>query len=266
MTHERDIDRLLDLWILDGPTQVADRVILDVAARIDRQPQRPAWRFLRRPTPMTSSVRWAVVLVAVALIAVVGFVVIGRRPSDSDISASPTPTVESSPTSSSATMMPDTPQSPAGSVQTRLLSPRSCSGRRIARSSTSSKPWPFSPIRRLGSIPEARPFAPAGPDRITFTSSYATMTPARRVTSVLYAWSLSARAARIAHPRGDQRTTAQRAWSPCPARGRVVMLREIWSVDDNYRSASRSRLANRGPKLLEYSIRPAWRLVRGFRR
>ncbi len=105
MTHERDIDRLLDLWLIDGPTQVADRVILEVADRVDRQPQRPAWRLFRRPTPMTSSVRWAAVLVAVALIAAVGFVVIGRRPSDSDISASPTPT--SSAESSPAARIPD---------------------------------------------------------------------------------------------------------------------------------------------------------------
>ena len=84
MTHERDIDRLLDLWLADGPTEVPDRVVLDVADRIERQSQRPAWRFLRRPTIMTSSIRWAAVLVAVALMAVVGFAVLGR-PSDSGI-------------------------------------------------------------------------------------------------------------------------------------------------------------------------------------
>ena len=59
MTHERDIDRLLDRWFADGPIEVADRVVLDAADRIDRQPQRPAWRFLRRPTLMTSTSRLA---------------------------------------------------------------------------------------------------------------------------------------------------------------------------------------------------------------
>ena len=78
MKHERDIDRLLDHWLSDGPTEVSDRVVLDVADRIERQPQRPAWRFLRRPTPMSSSSRWAAVLVALALMAVVGFAVFGR--------------------------------------------------------------------------------------------------------------------------------------------------------------------------------------------
>ncbi|HEY8198454.1 MAG TPA: hypothetical protein VIF44_01685 [Candidatus Limnocylindrales bacterium] len=84
MTHERDIDRLLDHWLSDGPTEVSDRVVLDVAERIQRQPQRPAWRFPRRPTIMSSSLRWAAVLVALALMAVVGFAVLGR-PSDSNI-------------------------------------------------------------------------------------------------------------------------------------------------------------------------------------
>jgi hypothetical protein len=91
MTHERDIDRLLDQWFLDGPTEVADRVIREVADQIDRQAQRPAWRLLRRPIAMTSSIRWAAVFAALALIAVVGFVVFGR-PSNADVGASPTPT------------------------------------------------------------------------------------------------------------------------------------------------------------------------------
>ena len=104
MTHERDIDRLLDHWLSDGPTEVSDRVVLDVADRIERQPQRPAWRFARRPTIMSSSVRWAAVLVALALMAVVGFAVLGR-PSDSGIvtawsSCVPGPSITSTPSPS----------------------------------------------------------------------------------------------------------------------------------------------------------------------
>lgn len=114
MTHERDIDRLLDLWLSDGPSEVADRVILDVAARIDRQPQRPAWRFLRRPTLMNSLVRLAAAIVAVALIGVVGFALLGR-PTDFGVGIQPspatTPTLEASPT------LPPTPSSsPASSA------------------------------------------------------------------------------------------------------------------------------------------------------
>ncbi len=101
MTHERDIDRLLDLWLIDGPTEVSDRVVLDVADRIERQPQRPAWRFPRRPTIMSNSVRWAAVIVALALMAVVGFAVLGR-PSDSGI-IGVSPSDSSAPTDSPRT-------------------------------------------------------------------------------------------------------------------------------------------------------------------
>ena len=44
MTRQRDLDRLLDIWLADGPTEAADAVLDVVADRIDRQPQRPAWR------------------------------------------------------------------------------------------------------------------------------------------------------------------------------------------------------------------------------
>ena len=44
MTADRDIERLLDAWFVDGPTQVPDHVFDEAVDRVDRQPQRPAWR------------------------------------------------------------------------------------------------------------------------------------------------------------------------------------------------------------------------------
>ena len=44
MTNDRDIERILDHWLAERPTQVADRVLDEVADRIARHPQRPAWR------------------------------------------------------------------------------------------------------------------------------------------------------------------------------------------------------------------------------
>lgn len=114
MKHERDIDRLLDLWLTDGPTEVSDRVVLDVADRIERQPQRPAWRFPRRPTIMSNSVRWAAVLMALALMAVVGFAVLGR-PSDSGI-VGVSPSDSSAPTDSPRTSNGLTPSVSPGVV------------------------------------------------------------------------------------------------------------------------------------------------------
>ena len=69
MTHERDIERLLDTWLSDGPTDVPDRVFDLVADRIARQPQRPAWRFRIRRFP-TMSTPIKLVAVGAALLAV----------------------------------------------------------------------------------------------------------------------------------------------------------------------------------------------------
>ena len=44
MNQPRDIERLLDQWFADGSSVAPDRVIDIVADRIERQPQRPAWR------------------------------------------------------------------------------------------------------------------------------------------------------------------------------------------------------------------------------
>ena len=54
MTSERDIERLLDCWFTDRPTEVADRVLDEVADRIGRQPQQQAWRVLRRDSHVNS--------------------------------------------------------------------------------------------------------------------------------------------------------------------------------------------------------------------
>lgn len=78
MTNDRQIERLLDAWFADGPLSVHDRVIDDVAARITRQPQRPAWRLQSRRFP-TMSTPVKLVLIGAALIAAlaVGAVLVG---------------------------------------------------------------------------------------------------------------------------------------------------------------------------------------------
>ena len=78
MTHDRDLERVLDSWLADGPLVVADRVIDDLADRIGHQRQRPAWRLRpRRFNPMTSTLKLAasaaVLVVAVAGIALLAF-------------------------------------------------------------------------------------------------------------------------------------------------------------------------------------------------
>lgn len=70
MTHERDLERLLDTWLADGPLVVADRVIDDMAGRIAHQRQRPAWRLQPWRFP-TMSTPIKLVLVGAALVAAV---------------------------------------------------------------------------------------------------------------------------------------------------------------------------------------------------
>jgi hypothetical protein len=68
MTHDRQIEPLLDAWFSDGPSVAPDRVIDDVAARIVRQPQRPAWRLQPWRFP-TMSTPLKLVLIGAALVA-----------------------------------------------------------------------------------------------------------------------------------------------------------------------------------------------------
>lgn len=107
MTDERDLRRLLDAWFADGPTGVADRVIDDVAVRIVRQPQRPAWRLRSWRFPTMSSPLKLVLIGAALLAALVTSTVFlsGGGPSPAP-TPSPTPFPSPTPT---ATIAPSPP-------------------------------------------------------------------------------------------------------------------------------------------------------------
>ncbi len=91
MNPDRDFDRLLDQWFADGPLEVADRVIGQVADRIERQPQRPALRLPWRHVHVTTNLRW-IAAAAVLVVAVFGGSrLLGTTPSPGAGAASPTP-------------------------------------------------------------------------------------------------------------------------------------------------------------------------------
>ena len=73
MTHQRDIERLLDHWFGDGPTEAPGRVLDAVADQIGRQSQRPVWRLEWRHIYMTSTFKLATAVAALAVVAVVGY-------------------------------------------------------------------------------------------------------------------------------------------------------------------------------------------------
>jgi hypothetical protein len=72
MTRERDIERLLDQWLTERPTQVADRVMDDIADRIASQPQRPAWRLRPWRFPTMSTPIKLVAVSAALLVVILG--------------------------------------------------------------------------------------------------------------------------------------------------------------------------------------------------
>jgi hypothetical protein len=105
MTHDRDIERLLSIWLREGPDEVPDRVLDEVASRIGRQAQRPAWRLTWRDTPVTAYLKPIAALAAVLILAVGGVAILRQpsgtgAPTTAPTSASPVPTQLASPTPS----------------------------------------------------------------------------------------------------------------------------------------------------------------------
>lgn len=136
MTHDRDIERLLDAWFADGPSHVADRVIDGAADRIARHRQLPAWRLQswRSPT-MSTPIKLAAIGTALLVVLLGGAVFLGGggpgpAPTPSP-TASPSPTPSSGPTETPSAVFPTwyTEQSngagilAAGSQTTRQFDP-----------------------------------------------------------------------------------------------------------------------------------------------
>lgn len=88
MSQRSDIDRVLEIWMGDGPTAIPDRVVDVVAARIGVQRQRRAWPFPWR-TNVTAPIKLAAALAAVLIVAIAGFALLGRPPG-SNVGGNPT--------------------------------------------------------------------------------------------------------------------------------------------------------------------------------
>jgi len=131
MTHDRDTERLLDLWFAEGPTQAPDRVVDVVADRIGRHRQRPGWRLQPwRDFHMNTNLKIATTLAAVLVLGVVGYNLLpkasngigGPPPAPS---ASSAPTTAPSPSGSDCVDAQGCPSPfPAGLVTSTVFTPK----------------------------------------------------------------------------------------------------------------------------------------------
>ena len=128
MTQPRDIERLLDQWFADGSSVAPDRVIDVVADRIERQPQRPAWRLDWRHLSMSTTFKLAAAMAAVLAIAVVGYSFlpgngsgVGSPTTAPTPSAQPTAAVTAAPTPSPTFVYPSGILSPGSHATASFL-------------------------------------------------------------------------------------------------------------------------------------------------
>jgi hypothetical protein len=118
MTGQRDIDRTLDAWFVDGPSVMPDRLFDDVLDQVERTPQRPFARLRLRLNDMNPNIRWLTAAAAALVVVLVALATI-NRPADDTFGASSSPIVS--------------PSSPAAEVPTELQTtwlsgPRSITG------------------------------------------------------------------------------------------------------------------------------------------
>ena len=72
MTTERDVERVLERWLVDGVDEMPSRVFLSIVDRVERQPQQRAWRVSWRDSTMNAYLKPILAIAAVLVLAVGG--------------------------------------------------------------------------------------------------------------------------------------------------------------------------------------------------
>ena len=99
MNGPRDIERTLDLWLVDGPSVMPDRLFDAVLDRVERTPQRRLARLHLRLTEMNPRIRLYAAAAAALIVALAGIYLFNRAQAP-NVGAPPSPTV--SPTATPA--------------------------------------------------------------------------------------------------------------------------------------------------------------------
>ena len=158
MTGERDMERILERWLVDGIDEMPDRVYLSVVDRVERQPQQRAWRVSWRDSTVNAYLKPILAIAAVIVLTVGGIAVIAR-PSGSDVgvavpTASPTPSPQAT---------PSPPALPAGRLEPRQYVARTLPDDSMAFVVTAPEGW-----SGFGGWAMSGPRGPSGPDGIGF--------------------------------------------------------------------------------------------------
>jgi hypothetical protein len=99
MTRNRDIERVLDRFYAEGPSEVPDRLVIGVIDRIERLPQRRLATQMTRFATMNSTIRLAAAAAIVVAVAGIGAFAMSQRDNvGPPASPSPGPSSGSSPT------------------------------------------------------------------------------------------------------------------------------------------------------------------------
>ena len=101
MTGQRDIDRTLDAWFVDGPSVMPDRLFDAVLDQVERTPQRPFALLRLRLTEMNPRIGWLAAAAAGLVVVVIALAAL-NRPADDNVGASPSPLVSPSASASAA--------------------------------------------------------------------------------------------------------------------------------------------------------------------
>jgi hypothetical protein len=108
MTGERDMERMLERWLVDGIDEMPDRVYLSVVDRVERQPQQRAWRVSWRDSTVNAYLK-PILAIAAVLVLAVGGIAVFARPSGSSIGVA-VPSPSQTPSPSPAPSLPLLPE------------------------------------------------------------------------------------------------------------------------------------------------------------
>ena len=134
MTTERDVERVLERWLVDGIDEMPDRVFTSIVDRVERQPQQRAWRVTWRDSTVNAYLKPILAIAAVLVLAVGGIAFIAR-PSGSSVGVA-VPTLLPSPSPT-----PSPPPLPDGSLDAGDYVLRALEGDPMAFTITAPAGW-----------------------------------------------------------------------------------------------------------------------------